>query len=49
MPRIKQAVKGRSKPHVKRTLALRKRKNKLRADRRAARSRPHRAQRTKKK
>ena len=48
MPRTKQTVAGRSKPHQKRALAVRKRKNKLRAGRRKARSRPHRSQRTKK-
>ena len=43
MPRTKQTVKGRSKPHRAETMKLRKRKNKLKAKRRAARSRPHRS------
>jgi hypothetical protein len=46
MPRTKQSVKGRSKPHQKRTMALRKRKNRLKAKRRSARQRPHRRQGT---
>jgi len=49
MPRTKQALKRRSKPHQKTVLRLRKRKNKLRAARRSARSRPHRAATGKKK
>jgi hypothetical protein len=39
MPRTKQTWKTRSKPHRKETLSLRKRKNKFKAKKRAARSR----------
>jgi len=46
MPRTKQSVKGRSKPHRTRALLLRKRKNRLKAKRRSARHRPHRRQGT---
>ena len=49
MPRTKQALKRRSKIHVTRTLALRKRKNRLKAARRSSRNRPHRRQGTGKK
>jgi hypothetical protein len=42
MARTKQALKGRAKTHIKRTLRLCKRKNKLRAGRRQSRNRPHR-------
>jgi len=48
MPRIKQSRKTRSKPRRVTTLKLRKRKNKLNAKRRAARSRPHRSSSRKK-
>jgi hypothetical protein len=46
MPRTKQSLKRRSRPHRKETLALRKRKNRLKAKRRSARHRPHRRQGT---
>ena len=46
MGRTKQSLKGRAKNHIKRTLRLRKRKNKLRAGRRKSRNRPHRRQNT---
>jgi hypothetical protein len=48
MPRIKETNKTRSKPHKAHTAKLRKRKNKLKAKRRAARSRPHRSSSRKK-
>jgi hypothetical protein len=48
MPRTKQSVKGRSKPHQKRVMKLRKRKNRLKGLRRRALGRPHRRQATKK-
>lgn len=46
MPRTKQTFKTRSKPHRKATVTLRKRKNRLKAKRRAARSKPRRRQGT---
>jgi hypothetical protein len=49
MPRTKQSLKRRAKPHRTESLALRKRKNRLKAKRRSARSRPRRRQTTKKK
>ncbi len=44
MARTKQSLRRRAKTHQKQVLKLRKRKNRLRASRRAARSRPRRRQ-----
>ena len=44
MPRTKQSLKRRAKPHRKEALKLRLRKNKLKAARKRSRSRPHRRQ-----
>ena len=44
MPRTKQSLKKRAKPHVKAVLKLRKRKNRLKAVRRRSLGRPHRRQ-----
>ena len=49
MARTKQSLAKRAKPHKTRTLKLRQRKNRLKASRRRARSRPHRRQNTGKK
>ncbi len=46
MPRTKQALKKRAKPHREATLKLRSRKNLLKSKRRRARSRPKRRQGT---
>jgi hypothetical protein len=43
MPRTKQTLRRRAKPHRNETLALRKRKNRLKAKRRKSRARPHRS------
>ena len=44
MSRIKQSFRTRAKNHVKHVLKNRKRRSRLKAKRRSARSRPHRRQ-----
>jgi hypothetical protein len=49
MPRTKQSLKTRAKPHRQHALQTRKKKNRLKAVRRRSRNRPHRGRSTSRK